>query len=219
MHLIKFLFSCVVFFTLFVDTLEAKSVTAIALFTDRAMLSIDGKKAKIVRAGSEYQGVKLITSNTSEAVIEVNGARETLTLNGTTVVSEQLGAFDKKSDAIVEMRVGAGGFFESDGTINGRGIKFLVDTGASLVVLSSRQANSIGLSYLDGERGLASTASGTAPMYTIRLNSISVGGIQLNDIDAGVIEGGFPEVPLLGMTFLSKVDMTRSGNLMTLKER
>ena len=103
--------------------------------------------------------------------------------------------------------------------MNGRSITFLVDTGASLVVLSSEQASSIGLSYKEGTIGYASTASGNAPMYNIVLNSITVGGIELNNVEAGVIEGRFPERPLLGMTFLSKVNMTRNGSLMTLKKR
>ena len=194
------------------------SVTAIALFKDRAMLSIDGHKAKIVRAGSTYKGVLLISSNTDQAIVEINGATDVLELNGTTIVSDQLGAFKQSGDAVVEIRVNRNGFFRSLGAINGREIEFLVDTGASLVVLSSEQANAIGLSYLDGKVGYASTASGTAPMYNITLDSIRLGAIQLQNIEAGVIEGGFPEIPLLGMTFLSNVDMQRSGNLMTLKE-
>ncbi len=195
------------------------SVTAIALFKDRAMLSIDGDKAKIVRAGRSHKGVKLISSNTSEAVVEINGQRQTLELNGTTVVSDQLGSFSDVENPVVEIRVDDAGFFQSAGTINGRRIDFLVDTGANLVVLSSEQANSIGLDYKDGQRGFASTASGNAVMYNIELRSISLGGIQLRNIQAGVIEGRFPEKPLLGMTFLSKVDMTRKGNIMTLTKR
>ncbi len=195
------------------------SVTAIALFKDRAMLSVNGQKAKIIRAGSTLSGVKLISATTDGAVIEIDGKRETLQLNSTTVISDELGAFDRRGDAVVEIPLDEFGFFQSLGTINGRSIKFLVDTGASLVVLSSQQADSLGLRYRDGRRGIASTASGTAPMYNINLDRISVGGIMLNNVEAGVIEGGFPEKPLLGMTFLNQVDMTRSGNLMTLKER
>lgn len=215
----KYLILCALGLCFACGVIQAKSVTAIALFKDRAMLSVDGKKAKIIKAGSQYLGVKLISSNTDEAVIEVDGTQEVLTLNGTTVVSGELGAFGKTTNAVVEMRVSSAGFFESDGTINGRSINFLVDTGASVVVLNSLQANAIGLKYLDGQRGFASTASGTAPMYTINLDNITLGGIRLRNVEAGVIEGGFPEKPLLGMTFLSQVDMTRSGNLMTLKKR
>ncbi len=198
---------------------QERSVTAIALFDGKSMLSIDGSRAKIMNVGDTYKDVTLIEANTEVAIIEVSGRQQTLELNGTATVSDELGSITGGGSAVVEMREGEQGFFESLGTINGRQIRFLVDTGASLVVLSSRQANAIGLDYLQGQKSFASTASGTAPMYGITLNSISVGGIRLQNVEAGVIEGNFPERPLLGMTFLSQVDMTRSGNLMTLRER
>lgn len=183
------------------------------------MLSIDGQKAKIVRAGTQYKDVKLISSDTSEAVIEVNGQRETLTLNGSTVVTDQLGSFSQTAEPMVKIRVNEFGFFESRGTINGRGIRFLVDTGASLVVLNSQQADAIGLEYKNGVKGTASTASGLAPMYTVNLSRMSLGAIEARDIEAGVIEGAFPEIPLLGMSFLGKLNMKRVGNVMTLEKR
>ena len=218
MRLIK-LVTLVVLILLPILVYGEKSITAIALFDSRAMLSIDGNKAKIMREGQTFKGVTLISSNTSEAVIEVNGKRESLVLNSSTVVSNELGAFKLRERKIVELRENDLGFFESSGTVNGRNINFLVDTGASLVVLNSQQANQIGLEYKEGELGYASTASGTAPMYNIYLDTISIGGIELNNVHAGVIEGSFPEKPLLGMTFLSEVNMTRNGNLMTLEER
>jgi len=218
MHFIKCLVSlCFMFAAL--NAVAQTSVTAIALFKDRAMLSIDGEKAKIVRSGNEYKGIKLISSNTSEAVIEINGKREVLMLNGSTTISDELGSFSQNSRTVVELREGETGFFETQGTVNGRRINFLVDTGANLVVMSSNQANAIGLEYLQGSRTFASTASGNAVMYIVNLDSISVGDIRLQDIQAGVIEGNFPEKPLLGMTFLRELDMTRSGRVMTLEKR
>ena len=201
-------------------TASATSVTAIALFKDRAMLSVDGSKAKIVKAGSTYKGVTLISSNTSEAVVEVNGQRDTLTLNGTATLTKSLGAPPGAGyGKTITLYVNGRGFFESNGTIDGRNIGFLIDTGANIVVLSSRDADRIGLEYRDGVRSMASTASGTAPMFAIVLREVSLGGITLNNIQAGVIEGNFPEKPLLGMSFLNRLDMNRQGNAMELKLR
>jgi len=197
-----------------------KSIVAIALFKGRAMISVDGKKAKIVKAGASYSGVKLISSTTSEAEIEVAGVRRTLKLNGTTVLNSSLAAGPSKSSGLsVTLYESDVGFFESNGQINGRGVRFLVDTGANLVVFSSRDANRLGIEYLNGVKGFASTASGRSPMYSIEVDAISIGGISLNNIRAGVIEGGFPEIPLLGMSFLSRLDMNRSGKTMVLKKR
>ncbi len=206
-------------FSVVVSTSEAKTVAAIALFNDRAMLSVDGKKAKIIRAGTTFHGVTVISSNTSEAVIEVDGVRKTLKLNGTAVLSESLGSKSASNVSSTVLYENGSGFFESDGQVNGRSVRFLVDTGANIVVFNSRDAERLGLDYLNGEKSFASTASGLAPMYAINIDSISVGGIVLDNIRAGVIEGGFPEIPLLGMTFLSRLNMNRSGQTMVLRKR
>lgn len=206
-------------FSVYGQTASAKTVSAIALFKDRAMLSIDGSKAKILKAGANYKGVILISSNTSEAIIEVAGVRKTLRLNGTANLSSALGGGRSSESSSVTMQVNDNGFFRSLGQVNGRSIDFLVDTGANLVVFNSRQAERLNIDYLNGRVGYATTASGRATMYNVTLKSISVGGIRLENVDAGVIEGDFPEVPLLGMTFLQRLDMTRSGRTMVLKKR
>lgn len=221
MHSKKVIFT-VMLLTFFIsDFAVAKSVTAIALFKDRAMLSIDGSKAKIIRAGKTYKKVTLISSNTSEAIIEIAGVKKTLKLNGTANVSSAFSATTSSGGSArsVTMYVDNSGFFSSRGVVNGRSIEFLVDTGANLVVFNSIHAKRLNIDYKNGAKGYASTASGRAVMYGIVLKEISVGGIKLKNIDAGVIEGAFPEVPLLGMTFLQKLDMTRSGSTMVLRKR
>ncbi len=198
---------------------QAKKVAAIALFNERAMISVDDQKAKIVRVGSTHRGVKLISSSTSEAVVEVAGQRRTLTLNSTATIG---GALAKpKSNSTASSTVlyeNERGFFESPGQINGRSVRFLIDTGANLVVFNSRDADRLGIDYRSGTRGFASTASGRSAMFSVNIDSISVGGIVLDNIRAGVIEGGFPEIPLLGMTFLGRLDMNRSGKTMVLRK-
>ena len=196
----------------------AKTVSAIALFNDRAMLSIDGSKAKIIRSGASYKGIKLVSSNTSEAVIEVAGVRKTLRLNGTTNLSSSIGNSSNSTPSTVTMYVDDYGFFRSIGKVNGRSTNFLIDTGANTVVFSSDHAKRLNIEYLDGRKGYASTASGMTVMYGITLKEISVGGISLQNVGAGVIEGGFPEVPLLGMTFLQRLEMNRSGVTMVLRK-
>jgi aspartyl protease family protein len=198
---------------------QQTSVHAVALFNGKAMLSIDGGRAKIIQVGQTLKGVKLLAADTSEATVEINGKRELLTLNSTVLLSGTLGASAPANSDSLQLWADERGFFRSGGAINGRQLEFLVDTGANLVVLSSVQANRIGLEYRNGIRGMASTASGTAPMYVIEAREVSLGGIQLDSIEAGVIEGNFPEIPLLGMSFLERVDMNRSGNMMVLKKR
>ena len=204
---------------LFSTVAEATSVTAVALFNDRAMFSIDGAKAKIIRAGSSYKGVKLISSNTSEAIIEVGGERKSLRLNGTATLSTPLGTSRSSLPSSVTLYESDNGFFETNAQVNGRNVRFLIDTGANIVVFNSIEAKRLGVDYKQGRKGFASTASGRAPMYAVVLDEISIGGISLKNIETGVIEGNFPESPLLGMSFLQRLDMTRSSSTMVLREK
>lgn len=195
------------------------SVTAIALFKDRAMLSVDGSKAKIVRAGSTHAGVKVLSSSTEQAVVEINGKREVLTLNGTVDLSSELGVSTDEEGGSIELIKKPDGHFHAVGQVNGRTLNFLVDTGASIVVISSADAKRIGLEYKHGFVATASTASGDSPMYTIRAEQINVGGIELKEVSLGVIEGRFPITPLLGMSFLGELNMTQAGNNLRLEQR
>ncbi len=218
MHLIRLILAPLML--MLCSTAAAKSVTAIALFNERAMLSVDGTKAKIVRAGQTHLGVSLISSNTSEAVIEVNGQRKTLKLNGTATLSQSLGAEPATTgEQSLVLYEDSRGFYRTDGYIDGERTNFLVDTGANIVVFSSRAADRLGIDYKSGQRTFATTASGRAPMYSVSLNSVSVGGIRLRNIQGGVIEGGFPEVPLLGMSFLGGLELNKKGNKLTLTKR
>jgi aspartyl protease family protein len=110
------------------------------------------------------------------------------------------------------------GHFVVDGTVNGSATRFLVDTGATAVVLPGADAVRMGIDYRKGERGFASTANGVAPMFRVKLNSVRLGEIELTNVDAMVVEQGL-SVALLGMSFLNRVDMQREGQTMTLIRR
>jgi aspartyl protease family protein len=102
--------------------------------------------------------------------------------------------------------------------VNGISVRFLVDTGATSVLLSAADARSIGIDYRAGRRGLASTANGTMPVWGVRLDSLRVGDITLNNVEAVVAEGP-RQVALLGMSFLNRTQMNRDGDRLTLTRR
>src|SRR5512134_525846 len=167
----------------------ATDVQVIGLGEDKAVVVIDGGKPRTLRAGqSSPEGVRLISADSQQAVLEINGKRETLSLgrgiSATTVTTDS---------PSVTLIADARGHFVANGNLNGASTKLMVDTGASLVVFSSNDARRMGISYLQGERSFANTASGIAPFYRITLNAVKVGGITLNQVDAGVMEGGFPQ--------------------------
>ena len=79
-----------------------------------------------------------------------------------------------------------------------------------------REAVRLGLNYRNGSRERATTANGTIIVYTVKLDTMRVGGIELHNVDAIVHDGDHPTLVLLGMSFLNRVDMRRDGTLLTL---
>jgi aspartyl protease family protein len=105
------------------------------------------------------------------------------------------------------------------GVVNGVSLRFIVDTGATSVVLSSGDARAAGINYLSGARTQTQTANGVIPVYAIKLDTLRVGDIVVNNVDAIVIEGGKLPMALLGMSFLNRMEMKRDGQTMTLIRR
>ena len=215
----KFFIGLLFFGTGFASAYAQTSVTAIALFKDRLMISVNGSKAKIVRVGNTHEGVKVLSSSTEQAIVEIDGKRETLTLNSTVAISNELGVQTSGIGGFINLTKKADGHFHTVGQVNGRTVNFLVDTGASIIVLSSDTAERIGLEYQHGFLATATTALGDSPMYTIKADTINVGSIQINDVSVGVIEGRFPVTPLLGMSFLGELNMTQTGRNLKLEKR
>lgn len=105
----------------------------------------------------------------------------------------------------VRLRAGQDGHFRLDIEVNGTLLRFLVDTGASSVVLAPADAAKLGFARgrLDFTRKL-STAGGTAWGAPVVLERVSVGPIALRDLPALVIETPMAE-SLLGLTFLGRL--------------
>ena len=106
----------------------------------------------------------------------------------------------------------------ADGQINGGAVRFVVDTGATAIALPAGDASRLGIDYRKGQVGVTQTANGQAPAYLVRLNTVRIGGIELHNVEAIVIEQGLP-VALLGNSFLNRVEMRREGATMTLTRR
>lgn len=110
------------------------------------------------------------------------------------------------ADGALRVSIGkaSSGHFEADGVVNGAGVSFLVDTGASSVVLTMEAAKAAGIQ----PDGLSftfpvSTANGMAFAAKVTLNEVRIGEIARNNVSAMVAEQGKLEQSLLGMSFLS----------------
>lgn len=195
-----------------------KQVNLLALFKDKAIVHIDGVRRLLAVGEASPEGVTLIKTDSDRAVVEFDGRRETLTLGMVSVFprTDKSATSDNES---VFLWADPRGFFYADGTINGYPVRFLVDTGATTIAISSDLARRIGIELSDGQPWIANTAGGMARMVRIKLDRVSVGDIELRDVDAGVILGSHPTTPLLGMSFLGEIDMLRRGDQMELKKR
>jgi aspartyl protease family protein len=200
----------------------ASSINLLALFGEKALLHIDGTQRLLQTGETSPEGVTLVSVDSEHAVVEVNGREEVLDLSFTALFpgSEAVPEDNPyQGPQKVSLWADASGFFYSNGMIDGFPVRFLVDTGATSIAVSSQLADRIGIDYADSQRGLANTAGGVTPMYRVSLDKVTVGGITLRNVDAGVVVGSFPREPLLGMSFLGQLDMVREGNRMDLKRR
>lgn len=193
-----------------VVVLAAEKISLQALFGNKAMLLVDGKRHLLAPGQSSPEGVKLIVADTIEetATIEVDGKEEVLQL-GMVAAS----AIKSSSEEKLTVWANSNGHFLTKGYINDVQVHFLVDTGATDIALNSNQAKKIGLDYkIIGQRGLASTAGGMVYTYRLKLSKVQIGKITLHNVDAAVIEGNYPTQTLLGMSFLSRLNLKQEGN-------
>lgn len=117
---------------------------------------------------------------------------------------------------MVELTVQRNGHFFADAEINGRTVNVMVDTGASMVALTYEDARTAGISLLDSDfTRTANTANGVARFAPVVIDRLSIGSVEVRDVEAGVMEQGKLGNTLLGMSFINKLgrfDM-RSGRL------
>lgn len=194
----------------------AQSVALQGMMGNRALLIVDGGPPKSVAPGESHMGVKVVSTQGSQAVVEIGGKRHTLQV-GDAPASVGGGATAARGNRIV-LTAASDGHFMTLGAINGRAASFLVDTGATSVAMSAADADRLGIDYMKGQRGMASTANGTVPMWRIRLNSVRVGDVEVFDVEASVLPVSMPFV-LLGNSFLTRFQMKRENNQLVLERR
>lgn len=176
-------------------------------------MTIDGGPIRTLSAGQRTaEGVTLLSSDRESATFEIGGQKKTLSLG------QHRASPAARSSQSVTLTADTRGHFVVEGQVNGGAVRFLVDTGATTIALSSADAMRLGIDYRKGQRGLVGTANGTAAAYRVKLDTVQVGDIVANSVDAAVLEGNLP-IALLGMSFLNRMDMRREGQTMVLIKR
>ena len=204
---------------LFVLSLVAQPVSAAdvglaGLFPGKTLLTINGGSPRIVAVGATTpEGVKVLSVQGELATLEIDGKKRVLRV-GQNVAAQSSGS----GPASAVLTADSVGHFLTTGSINGASVRFLVDTGASLVSLGASDARRIGIDADKGQPAIVMTANGQASVARVKLDSVRVGEIVLNNVDALVHRQDMP-MALLGMSFLNRMEMQRSGDTLTLKKR
>ncbi|WP_444918235.1 retropepsin-like aspartic protease family protein [Microbulbifer sp. JMSA003] len=193
---------------------NAQQVQLKGLFGDSAMLEIDGRQ-KILKAGQKSpEGVTLLEATTRYARISVSGREQKLTLDAPIATS-----FAKAAKAEVRLPADSRGHYLTNAWVNGLRVPMMVDTGATNIAINYPTARRLRLNLDNAEEVLVSTANGITSVYRVNLSSVTIGGIKVHNVDATVHADDFPQVVLLGNSFLSQVDMEQQGGVLVLRAR
>jgi aspartyl protease family protein len=193
----------------------AQTVSLGGSLGDKALLVIDGTP-RSVAVGGTVGGVRLVSVDSAEAVVEVKGKRVALAIGGTQV--NLGGPAGAGNAAQIVMTAESGGHFFGAGAINGKAVRFLVDTGATNVGISQAEADRLGLDYRNGPKSYSLTANGAVPVHHVSLASVKVGDVTVYNVDATVLPAQMSHV-LLGNSFLTRFQMKRENDRLVLDKR
>ncbi|MCO1333594.1 TIGR02281 family clan AA aspartic protease [Microbulbifer sp. OS29] len=207
-------FYVVVFSFLLALGAQAQQVQLKGLFGDSALLEVDGRQ-RILKAGQKSpEGITLLEATTRYARVSIEGREQKLTLEAPIAAS-----FAQAARAEVRLAADSRGHYMTDAWVNGLRVPMMVDTGATSIAFNYPTARRLGLNLNTAEEIRVSTANGITRAYRLNLNSVTIGGIKLHNVDATVHADDFPSVVLLGNSFLSRVDMEQQQGVLLLRAR
>lgn len=191
----------------------ALDVNVVGLFPNKAVVQIEGGALQTLSVGQKTRDeVMLVSVERDGATFDIRGRRMSLGLGHARMQAS--GSPDS-----VMVSADGWGHFVTNGEVNGVPMRFAVDTGATFISLPAREATRLGLDYRKGQKAVMETANGDAFAYRVKLDSVRVGDVILNNVDAVVMDGDGLNVALLGMSFLNRMDIRREGAIMTLTKR
>lgn len=194
---------------------QAQSITYAGRMGAKALLVIDGQP-RVVGVGDVQGGVKLLEVTGDQARVERDGQTLGLRLGAAPTAVATVGQGNPGRD--LELKADAGGHFVTEGWVNGKATRFMVDTGATAVTLSQTEAERLGLDWRRAPMAQANTANGTVPAHLLQLGSVRIGELVLGNVGAVVVPAQLPHV-LLGNTFLSRVGMKRDNDTLRLEPK
>ncbi len=208
----KIVFHTISSFILFINlsvVFAEENIAVMGLIGEKALLRIDGKHYQLRIGESSLDGVVLIaiSSDRRGVVLEINGIEK----------SYRLGSGTNTTSGTAKIIADRSGLYRTEGKINGKPVSFIIDTGASHVSLSQKQAEQLAINYKQSTKtGKAETVNGIVDVHIIMLNEVEVGDIALSNVEASVHDGDFDSAVLLGMSFLKQIKIKREGDVLEL---
>lgn len=193
-------------------TVQAQEVGLAGVIGNKALLMLNGAPPRSVPVGTTVDRVRVVSVQGEQVVIEIDGHKRPLRVGQHAVGRGESGPEN------VRLSADRQGHFYTNGTVNGRSVRFLVDTGATMISLGAGDARRLGLNFEQGQKGLTQTANGQAVASKVQLDTVRIGGVTLHQVDALIHQTDMP-IALLGMSFLSRMEMLNDGQTMTLKKR
>ncbi len=192
----------------------ASQVSVQGVFGEKALIAVGAEPARVMSIGERVLGVRLLEVRGQQVEIDDNGKRRTLQIGFGAVPFAA-----SEPTAVAVITADSRGQFFVAGEVNGHSLRFLVDTGASVVALPRSVAEKIGVSQHASRRVLVTTANGRARAGKVLLNSVRVGGVKANLVEAIILEDAQLSLPLLGMSFLRRTNIKNEGDRLTLTQR
>ncbi|MCL5975571.1 MAG: retroviral-like aspartic protease family protein [Gammaproteobacteria bacterium] len=193
---------------------EDLQILVMALYRDHAVVEINRKQHFLAVGQRTPEGVTLISANSNQAVMDIAGQRSIFELN-----NRVGGVYSAPVEMPVVSIWPTNGMYLASGSVNGYTIDFMVDTGATVIAINGETAKRLGVDYLGANQIGVRTASGVELAYSIQLQTVQLGDISLDNVDAVVIDGPEPQRALLGMSFLNAFDMERKGERLDLRRK
>ena len=191
----------------------AQEVGLAGIMGSKAMLMINGSEPQAVPVGQTLDGVKVVSVQGDQVMIEIGGKKRPLRVGQYAV-----GAANADGSGKIIMTADGQGHFYTTGTINGTSVRFLIDTGATMISLGMSDARRVGVDFNRGEKTMTTTANGQAVVSKVQLDTVRIGDVTLHNVGALIHQTDMP-IALLGMSFLNRMEMQRDGSTMTLKKR
>ena len=179
-----------------------------------AEVTISGSSPIAIDIGQTIEGVTVLSADRRGAVVRVHGVTRTLSL-----VAQRGPAGGGGSGDSLTLRADAAGHFVANGAVNGTSVRFIVDTGATFIVIDRANAERIGIDYKRGTPTQGMTVNGLVNGWRVSLDSLQIGNSTERDLVAVVVDNDLLPEGLLGMSYLNRFDMQRNGSTLVLRRR